>query len=83
MSSPYDSETRKEGSGMKIILIYLLMLVSGVFGLLFILGDCESLLKLALSKPFGLLLLFISYRLHGYLRREYGAINNKDNKFNN
>lgn len=56
---------------MRIFVYVVLMILSGIFGLIFFLGDNESLLKLILSKPVGAFLLVISYVIHDHLRKDY------------
>lgn len=53
---------------MKIFVVFFLMLTTGVAGLIFFFGETESIVRLILSKPIGLLLLFISYLLHNRLK---------------
>lgn len=60
---------------MKITGVFLLMLATGIAGLVLFFGDCSSIVRLILSKPVGILLLYISYLLHGILRSQYKSIN--------
>lgn len=71
MSQSYSGKERKEGSDMRVFLIFLLMMTSGVAGLVMFFGDNMNLMKLILSKPIGIVLLTASYMLFKRLNKEY------------
>ena len=56
---------------MRVFLIFLLMMTSGVAGLVMFFGDNMNLMKLILSKPIGIVLLTASYMLFKRLNKEY------------
>lgn len=49
---------------MKSIIITVLLLFSGVMGMIFFFGDCSDLTLFILSKPLGIMLLYSFFRLH-------------------
>lgn len=56
---------------MKYIIAFLIMIATGIAGLILFFGDCESIVKLIISKPIGMMLLTVSYLLFKSLKLEY------------
>lgn len=56
---------------MKYIIAFLIMIAIGIAGLILFFGDCESIIKLIISKPIGMMLLTVSYLLFKSLKLEY------------
>ncbi|MFG6426061.1 MAG: hypothetical protein K1W14_06655 [Muribaculaceae bacterium] len=52
----------------KIVVIFLMMLISGIAGLILFFGDTESIVKTIISKPIGIILLIGSCVLHENLK---------------
>ena len=48
---------------IKICLMTLVMIAAGFFGIVFFFGESEDYVKLLLSKPVGILLIILSYKL--------------------
>lgn len=56
---------------MKSVIVFLIMMATGVAGLILFFGDCESIVKLIISKPLGIMLLSVSYLLFKSLKSKY------------
>lgn len=79
MLTPQQSETRKESCNMKTIFTTIITLVLGISGLIFFFGDRESIIQLILSKPIGLMMLYVSYKLFKRLESEIQSNISNDN----
>ncbi len=56
---------------MKYIIAFLIMIATGIAGLILFFGDCESIVKLIISKPIGMMLLTVSYLFFKSLKLKY------------